>query len=562
MIRPRTTAGTLAGCLVSLVLVLGLGGCAGDSQPIARVGTSTLTRADFIAAASGSGDQYPPDAEPAKAMLIEDMVRRRLLVLAARQRGIFDDSLVANFRRLKEEELLIQALGSHLSPTGVAVSDAEIRQLYAWRDSAARVQIIYAFTRQMCEAAAREARSGADFAMLADRINPAGAIPPGGDIGMQSAGNLLSPLDEHVRTAAPGSIVGPLESPGQGWFVMRIGERLANPQGSLEDMRRQLTDMIRQRKHRASVFRTVDRLRAAYALRTLPGAGQLLFAHLNVPAEMAPSYSAEQLAVPLAQWESAGQARTYTFADALTDLNTTGRDKPNGLLLPSIEQWILAETGRRIQILDARRRRLDADPGFRRQIDETVNNYVLESLYSTEVMEKTTADPADAVEVYARNRGRFEQLEGITTQVIDFADSAAAFAFTRHSGQGADLHAAAALVPGAPPVQDLTVRFPNPDPDWTRLEPSLATMGEGDAVGPFPSSQGWRIVLVVLKQVRVTPFEALEPNIRQALESEGIELARERRLMSWVEELRREFPVAVDTAKVRKLPWPVPKQGT
>jgi hypothetical protein len=277
---------------------------------------------------------------------------------------------------------------------------------------------------------------------------------------------------------------------------------------------------------------------------------------------MAPSYSAEQLTRPLAQWEDAGQTRTYTFAEALTDLNTTGRDKPNGLLLPSIEQWILAETGRRIQILDARRRRLDEEAGFRRQIDETVNNYVLESLYSSEVMEKTVADPADAVEVYARNRSRFEKLEGITTQVIDFADSAAAFAFTAHSGHGADLHAAAAMVPGAPPVRDLTVRLPNPDPDWARLEPSLAAMGEGDAVGPFPSSQGWRIVLLVLKQIRVTPFEALDPGTRQALESEGIELARERRLMAWVDELRREFPVAVDTTKVRKLPWPVPKQGT
>ncbi|MEO5618320.1 MAG: peptidylprolyl isomerase [Candidatus Eisenbacteria bacterium] len=562
MICPRRPAALLAGFLIPLGLVLGLTGCAGESQPIARVGSTALTRADFMAAAGGAGEQYPPDAEPAKAMLIEDMVRRRLLVLAATQRGIFDDTLVVNYRRLKEEELLVQALGSHLAPTGVSVSEAEIRQLYAWRDSAARVQIIYAFTQQQCESAAREARAGADFTELADRINPTGAIPPGGDIGMQAPGNLTSPLDEHVRTAAPGTIVGPLESPGQGWFVMKIGERLANPQGSLDDMRRQLGDMIRQRKHRASIYRAVDRLRAEYALRTLPGAGQILFAHLNAPAEQAPVYTAEELARPLARWESAGETRTYNFAEALADLNITGRDKPNALVLPSIEQWILAETGRRIQILDARRRRLDADPAFRRQIDETVNNYVLESLYSIEVMEKATAEPSDAIEVYARNRNRFEKLEGITAQVIDFPDSAAAASFTAHSGLGADLHAAAAMVPGAPPVRDLNVRFPNPDPDWSRLESSLAAMGEGDAIGPFPAAGTWRIVLVVLKQIRVTPFESLDAESRMRLEQEGLELARERRLMTWVDELRREFPVSVDTARVRKLPWPVPKPGT
>ena len=562
MIRPRPMAGAAAGMLVSISLMLGLGGCAGDSQPVATVGPSTLTRDDYMAAASGANSQYPPEADPAKAMLIEDMVRRRLLVLAARQRGIYDDTLVTNFRRIKEEDLLIQALGSHLSPAGVAVSEAEIRQLYAWRDSAARVQIIYGFARQVCESAVNQARAGADFAQIADRINPPGAIPPGGDIGMQAPGNLLSPLDEYVRTAAPGSIVGPLESPGQGWFAMRIGERLPNPQPPFEDARRQLSDMIRQRKHRASVFRAVDRLRATYALRTLPGAAQRVSAHMNSPEGMNPAYPAEELASPLAQWDSAGVARTYTFAEALADLNTTGRDKPNPLVLPSIEQWILGETGRRIQILDARRRRLDADPAFRRQIEETVNNYVLESLYSTEVMEKAVAEPADAIEVYSRNRSRFEKLEGITTQVIDFPDSASAAAFTAHSGQGADLHAAAAMVPGAPAVRDLTVRLPSPDPDWARLEPSLAAMGEGDAIGPFPTGSSWRIVLIVLKQLRVTPYESLDANTRQALEQEGLELARERRLMAWVEDLRREFPVVVDSARVRKLPWPVAKAGS
>jgi len=562
MIRPRPSVRAFTAGFAPLALALGLAGCAGDSQPIARVGTSEITRADYLAAAAGASAQYPPEPEPAKAMLVEDLVRRRLLVLAARQRGTFEDSLTLNFRRLKEEELLIQALGRELTPTGATVTEAEMRRLYAWRDSSARVEIIYAFTREMAAAAAREARETGDFATVANRINPQGAIPPGGDIGFQTPGNLLSPLDEHVRTAAPGSIVGPLESPGQGWFVMRVGERRHTPQPPFEDIRRQLSDMIRQRKHRASVFRTVRHLRETYALRVVPGAPQALFAHLNRPAGSAAAYSPEELARPMAQWETTAGVQSYSFADALRDLDVAGRDKPDPMVLPTFEQWIISEAGRRLQVLEARRRAIDLDPAFRRQLDETVNNSVLEGLYATEVMNQVTAQPADAIEVYQRNRSRYEVLQGITTQVVDFPDSASAFAFAQHSGHGGDLHAAAGMVANAPPVRDLTVRFPNPDPDWERLQQPLATMGEGDAVGPFPTRGGWRIVMVLLKQTRVTPFEELDANQRAMLEAEGLELARERRLVAWMESLRREFPVAVDSARVRRLPWPVERQGS
>ena len=83
-------------------------------------------------------------------------------------------------------------------------------------------------------------------------------------------------------------------------------------------------------------------------------------------------------------------------------------------------------------------------------------------------------------------------------------------------------------------------------------------MREGDAIGPFPNASGWRIVEIVTRQSSVTPFESLDPGTRGLLEQEGVELARERRLMAFVEELGRLHPVAVDSARVRKLPWPVP----
>jgi len=364
-----------------------------------------------------------------------------------------------------------------------------------------------------------------------------------------------------VRTAAPGSIVGPLESPSQGWFVMRIGERTAQTQPSFEDSRGSLTEMLRARKRSAVVLRTVRRLREAYALRVLPGAPQFLHAYLNVPESEIPAYSAQDLAHPLAQWEAPDGVHRYTFGEAIADLRIPDRDKPNAMLLPSVEQWILTEGSRRVQVIEARRRGIDRDPAFVRQLDETVNNYVLESLYTSEVSQAVTPNLTDAIAAYERNRSRFEVLEGVTLQVVDFPDSTAAIAFAAQVGPGSDLHSAAARIQGAPEVRDVDVRFPSSDPEWARIQQPLGSMSEGQGAGPYQTGSGWRMLLLVLKRTRVTPFDALNPAERSNLDQEGMELARERKLMAWVESLRREFPVAVDSARVRKLPWPVGAPG-
>ena len=49
-------------------------------------------------------------------------------------------------------------------------------------------------------AAAAELRRSGDFGAIADRFNPAGFTPPGGDIGFMPPGMLQNPIDDAVRT--------------------------------------------------------------------------------------------------------------------------------------------------------------------------------------------------------------------------------------------------------------------------------------------------------------------------------------------------------------------------
>ena len=99
-----------------------LGGCGGGSRPLALVGKGAVTVDDYQWAAPGAADQYPVLPDSAKSLFIEDLIRHQLLMLEADNRGMFEDSLVINFRRLKEEELLVQSLGQELAPAGIPVS--------------------------------------------------------------------------------------------------------------------------------------------------------------------------------------------------------------------------------------------------------------------------------------------------------------------------------------------------------------------------------------------------------------------------------------------------------
>src|SRR5262245_27644398 len=130
-----------------LILAASLAGCARHDRVLARVGTHVVTEEDFLAAAPSARANYPGPPEQAKAQLLDDMVKRELLLSAAEAQGLFRDTLVTNYRRLKGEEMLAQAIVRGLTPASVPVTDGELARLHAWRDSVSLVQVIYVFTR-------------------------------------------------------------------------------------------------------------------------------------------------------------------------------------------------------------------------------------------------------------------------------------------------------------------------------------------------------------------------------------------------------------------------------
>lgn len=543
------------------VLAFGLAGCGGESRTLAQVGKSSITVADYLTAARGAAAQYPFGPDSAKSVFLDDLVRRRLLLEEAKDRGLFDDSLTVRYREVKEQELLGREVSGELVPSQVPVSEAEVRRLYEERKTSARVQLIYAFSREVAQSALDQIRRGEDFGLVADRLNPPGMLPARGDIGEQLPGNLVAPLDDYVRTAAPGTIAGPLDSPTQGWFVLKIVDRKPHAQGPYETEKAQLTDMLRQRKQRSVAIAAYKRLREGYHVRLEPGGGQALFHYFNHATGETPVVTPEESAQVLARWDTPQGAQTYTFGDALLDLQNVQEQRPDGSNLPAIEQWVLLQVTRRVQNTEAKRRGYELDPNWRRELDEAVNNYVLDALYANTIgSEPAQPGPEDAHLAYVRDQQRFEQIDHATLEMVEFPDSAAVQRFLQHAGhhQGAgDLRALAAMAPGTPPVRDVEIAFPSNDPEWERLAPTLRTMGRGDAIGPFVAHGRLVVAMLMNKATSITPFEKLSPAERQQLDSEAAEFARERKFLALLDELKRRYPVTKNTALLKKLPWPV-----
>jgi hypothetical protein len=110
---------------------------------------------------------------------------------------------------------------AQLAPQDIGVSTAEIQRFYTQRAMASHVQIVFVPDVSTARAAADALHRGEDFASVATRFDFAGILPPGGDVGFVQPGMLVSPVDQ-MRDAPVGSITGPVEAPGQGWFIVRI----------------------------------------------------------------------------------------------------------------------------------------------------------------------------------------------------------------------------------------------------------------------------------------------------------------------------------------------------
>lgn len=543
-------AATLAALLAS---------CSKDAVVLARVRGQSITVDQFNQVARGNPATPQASPDSAKARLLRDLVDRELLVQGAIDAHLDRTPDYAAFRDRLEAQGLREALYQRLLGGPYPVSEAETRELYDRRATATRARLIFAFEEGLVRQAAKDLARGEDFAVVADRINPTGLVPPGGDTGFLQPGSLLPPLDEVVRTAPIGSVVGPLATGTEGWFIVRIEERKPAPQPSYEETRSQLAEMLRQRKQRAAFARVFEQIRTEYHVVVVPGAAQFMASRLRTVPGQGPVSQAPPPPGPsdrarvLARYTGG----SYTLGEAYDDLMGGNAGRVDLGVTASVMRWLQSQTVERAAVSEARRRHLGDEAEVQHRLRERLNNYLLDGYYQRQVLARITIEPEDYRAAYDHYRSSFVRLERARVASVTFTDSAAAVALAQQAVRAPSLREAASTAGLAGRVSDESLTFPAASPTWTQFENHITMMRPGEIAGPLEVEGGWLVFQLVDKQQDAPPFESLSPAQRGQLQGVATEIKREARLNAVTDSLRQALaPVVVYPERLRSIPWP------
>ncbi len=562
--RPRALSRAAALCSIGLAALAG--GCGSRSDVLAVVGPRTVTVHDFQDVARQNWQQYPGEADVARRTLLEDLVRRDLLLAAADDQGLFRDSMVVRAARRAEEAALSQALIQRMVLNAVPVSDGEVATLYGWIGTQSHLQIIFAPDRSAANAAMNDLAAGADFAAVSMHYTPAGLLPPGGDVGWLTPGTLVPPLDDELRVAPIGAIRGPLEAPGDGWFILRVLERRpAEQHPPLEVMRSQLASMLRQRKVSSQSRRMVRDLRDTYRVRIEPDGAQIMFQAARLQNDPDPSQRRDPTPMErsrvLARYDDErSNPHTYTLGNALDDLLDRAVQPPNATSTPALQEWITSRVVSRVSLAEARRRGIDREPALRHQVEEGINNLVLDQIYSRLVTSGFQVSEADVRAVYARHAGQYQRLDAVHVARVLLPDSAAAAALTQHAMHAGSLRQAVTMAGITAPVEEETIRYPTENPRWKIYDAMFLSMVPGQWSAPLRTDSGWIVLQLLDKQQFDQSFDKLPPAIRKHLEEEALARMRDARLEAVTDSLRRTVkPVEIHPERLSRIPWPLPE---
>jgi parvulin-like peptidyl-prolyl isomerase len=542
-------------CWTLLALAL-VAGCSSDSKTIARVGSHAILADDILvtARALAARGALPPDS--AKTKLLNAMIQRELLVQGAQRLGFHRDTTFLDLREKSQHDLLRDRMVGELVAGPVEVSESELELLHRWRDQESRARVIFTPSREAAEAAAAQIRGGIDFALVANRFNPQGFTPPGGDIGFVAPGYLQPPLDDVVRTAVPGRLYGPIEAPSQGWFVVRVEERRPRQGQPLEQERAMLTEVIRQRKQVVTVVRAVDRLKEAYGVHVREGASQELMTRalrsLSDSTGRLPALGLGEQAVTLVDYRGGA----YTLGEAYREIQAGAVQRPNFQSLASVDHWLEARAIERVLLAEARARKYDEDPALQRALRERENDWLIQTFYNRLVLVPVQATPEQAAAFYARNPQANVALGQVKVLTVTLRDSAAAHQLAAAAPHMPGLREAVAAAGLPAAVQSETVQYPTPDPIWSALEQYLRDTPPGGYAGPFGLPTGWMLVQLIDKAQAPPSFDTLPETTKQSVIALATDELRQERLRALTDSLRTELHVTVYTKRLDRLVLP------
>ncbi len=126
--------------------------------------------------------------------------------------------------------------------------------------------------RQRAEALLERAKKGEDFAKLAKENSMDPSASNGGDIGLTEGGELEAPYEEAAAKMKVGEISG-LVRTSYGYHIIKLTDRKKAGAATLEEVRSQLTEFLKNQKEDAEVAKLVKTLQGQAKIEILLNVG-------------------------------------------------------------------------------------------------------------------------------------------------------------------------------------------------------------------------------------------------------------------------------------------------
>lgn len=213
---------------------------------VATVNGSDITLGQLISLRS----QLPPQYQE----LPDDVIFNGLLEQLVNQE-LLASSLEQDPKRIAitiQNELRSLRAGEVVNAIGAAVpTEAELQAAYderfADQEPSTEFNASHILVETEEEAIAVKAMidDGADFAQTAmdESTGPSG--PSGGELGWFGPGMMVAPFEEAVLALDPGEVSGPVQTQF-GWHIVKLNENRETELPSLDSMREELSEQIRQ----------------------------------------------------------------------------------------------------------------------------------------------------------------------------------------------------------------------------------------------------------------------------------------------------------------------------
>ena len=261
---------------------------------VARVGAEEIHASELTEAAQNLPEELRGMPAPVLyPMLIDQLIDRRIVVLAAKKAGLERDPAVQRqIARATDTALQNALLSREIAPT---LTDEAIKARYD-RDYAGKpgeeevhARHILVEDEAKAKAIIAQLAAGADFAELAKANSKDPGATNGGDLGFFKKSDMLPEFADAAFALAPGQVTPVPVQTRFGWHVIKLEERRSAPAPTLEQVR----DEVRQSLIQEGVTRVLTAARPGVVVEKFKPDGSPLDAPTGTPAA-----GASQVATP------------------------------------------------------------------------------------------------------------------------------------------------------------------------------------------------------------------------------------------------------------------------